>query len=75
MLEWTVDLDVTRGGFKANGALVEATVDTDVPKFPALETSLIAVGVITGKGCIVIASGPLNFSVNDGDLFFLDQRG
>ena len=73
--EWETSLEMTRGSFKTDGALVEAAVDMDVSKFPTLEAGLIVVRVALSKGCVIVTAGLPDFGVSDSDLFFLSQRG
>ena len=72
--EWIMGLDVTRGHLQANGTLIEATVDTDVPEFPTLEAGLIVMEMVADKRGVMVTASPPDFSMGDGNLFFLDQR-
>ena len=74
-LEWIAGLDMTWGGFKAGGTLVEVTVDMDVSKFPALEAGFMVLEMITGEGGIIVATSPSDFGVSDGSFFFFGQKG
>ena len=56
---------------KTGGALVEVTVDTDIAKFPALKAGFMVVAVITSEGYVMVTAGPPDFSVGDGNFFFL----
>ena len=67
-------LDVAWGSFKTDGALIQMAVDTDVSEFPVLEAGFMIVEMVTGKGSIIVAVSPPNFSVGDGDFFFFSQR-
>ena len=75
LFEWAAGLDMTWGSLKASGALIEVTVDMNVAKFPVLETGFMVMGVVMGKGCVVVAACPPDFSVGDSNLFFHGQRG
>ena len=46
-----------------------------VSKFPALKAGFMIMGVIVGKGCVIIAASPSDFGVSNGNLLFLGQRG
>ena len=48
-------------------------VDTDIPEFPALEAGLIVLGMVVGKGHVMVTACPPDLSVNEGDVFFLGQ--
>ena len=67
-------LDVAGGSFETNRAFVEMAVDADVAKFPALEAGLMIVGVVSGERCVMVTTGPPDFGVSEGDLFFLGQE-
>ena len=75
MFEQAAGLHVTWGSPKTSRALVQVTVDTDMSKFSALKAGFVVMGVVTGEGHIVVASGPPDFGTSDGNLFFLGQRG
>ena len=49
-------------------------VDANVTEFPALEAGFVIMGVVSGKGCIMVATGPSDFSTGDSNFFFLGQR-
>ena len=66
-------LDMPRRSLKTGGALVEVTVDTDVSEFPALKAGFVVIEMVTGKGCIIVATSPPDFGVSDGNFFFLSQ--
>ena len=74
MFKWAAGLDMTWGSLEAGRALVEVTIDVDMPKFPALKAGFMVSGVVTGKGCIVVAASPPDFGVSDSNLFFQGQR-
>ena len=74
-LEQAAGLDMARGSLKAGGALVEVTVDVDVSRFPALKAGFMVLGVVIGKGCIIVATSPPDLSVSDNNLLFCGQRG
>ena len=59
----------------SGGALIEATVDTYMSKFPTLEAGFMVVGIVMDKGCIMVAAGPPDLSVGDDNLLFLSQGG
>ena len=73
-LEWAVGLDMARGSLKTGGALIEIAVNVNVFQFPTLEAGFMVSGVIIGKGCIIVAASPPDFSVGDGVFFFLGQE-
>ena len=50
---------MTQGSFEAGGALVEMTIDTDVSKFPVLEAGFMVLGAVSGKGCIIVTTSPV----------------
>ena len=58
------------GSLEASGAFVKVAVDVDVTEFPALKTGLMIAGVVAGKGRIMVATGPPDFSASDRGLFF-----
>ena len=68
--QWAVGLDMAGGGLETGGAFVKVAVDVDVTEFPALETGFMIVEVVSSKGCIVVAAGPPDFSVSEGDFLF-----
>ena len=47
-------------------------VDIGVAKFPALKAGLMVMEVVMGKGGVVVAASPPDFSINNSDLLFLD---
>ena len=59
------------GSLEASGAFIKVAIDTDVTEFPALEAGLMIVEVVPSEGRIVVAASPPDFSVSDGNLFFL----
>ena len=67
-------LDVAGGSLETGGALIQVAVDVDMTEFPALEAGLVVTGVVTGKGCVMVAASPPDFSASDSDFFF-GQRG
>ena len=46
-----------------------------MPEFPALKAGFIVVGVVGGKGYIMVATCPPDLGVDNGELFFLSQCG
>ena len=54
--------------------MVQGAVDTDMPEFPALEAGLMIVGVVTGQGGVMIATGPPDFGVFKSSFFVFGQR-
>ena len=54
--------------------MIEAIVDSDVSKFPALEAGFMVAGMAMSEGHIVVAASPPDLSVGDSDLFFLGQK-
>ena len=64
---------MTQGSPEAYGALIQETVETDMPEFPALEAGFMVSGVITDKGSVMVAAGPPDFGVNEGGFFFFGQ--
>ena len=72
-LKWTMGLDVTRRGPEAGRAFIKTAVDMNVSELPTLRAGFIVIGMITGKGCIMIAPCPPDFSTSGGNLFFLGQ--
>ena len=74
LFKQTVGLDMTRGGLKTGGALVQVAVDADVSKVPALEAGLMVVEVVMSKGHVVVTAGPSDLDVGDSNLLFLSQR-
>ena len=75
MFEWAADLDMAREGLEAGRVLIEATVDTNVSEFLTLKAGLIVAEVVTSKGCVMVATCPPDFGVDDGNLLFMSQRG
>ena len=51
------------------------TVDTNMPKFPALEAGFMIASVIMGKGSVVVAASPPDFGANEGSFCFFGQGG
>ena len=66
---------MARRSLETGGALIEVAVNVDVAEFPALEAGFVITRVVMGKGCIVVAASPPDFSMGDSDFFFLGQRG
>ena len=62
-----------RGGPKTGEALVEATVDVDIPEFPALEAGFIVTWVVMDKRCVIVTAYPPDFGMGDSNLLFLGQ--
>ena len=54
--------------------MIEMAVNTNIPKFSTLEADLMIMGMVTSKGCIIVAVSPPDFSMSDSNLFFLGQR-
>ena len=64
---------MARGSFKAGRALVQVAVNTDMPKFPALEAGFMVMGMVTGKGCVMVAASPPDFGASESDFVFFGQ--
>ena len=64
-------LDMTRGGFETDGALIEMAVDADMTEFPALEAGFMIARVVSSKGYVMAAASPPDFSTGEGDFLFL----
>ena len=58
------------GGLETGGTFVEVTIDADMTKFPALETGFMVAGMVTSKGCIMVAVSPPDFGVSEGNFLF-----
>ena len=71
--QWATGLDIARGSPETGGTFVKVAVDTDVTKFPVLETGFMIAGVVTSEGCIMVTASPPDFGVSEGGLFFLSQ--
>ena len=74
MFKQTPGLDITGGGFQTDETLIKVAIDVDVAKFPALEAGFIVMGMVMGKGCIIVAACPPDFNMCNSDLFLLGQR-
>ena len=48
-------------------------IDMDVSKFPVLKAGLIVVGVIMGRGYVMVTTCPPDLSASKGVMFFLSQ--
>ena len=68
-------LNVARGPLETSGALVQGAVDANVSKFPALEAGFVVMGMVARQGCVMVAAGPPNVGVFQGDFFFFSQWG
>ena len=55
------------------GHLIKVAVDMDVSKLPALKAGLVVAEVVMSKGCVIVVAGLPDFSMSEGDLFFLGQ--
>ena len=75
MSQRALGLDMARGSLETSGAFVEMTIDADVAEFPALETGFMVAGMVTSERYIMVTAGPPDFSVSEGNFFFLGQRG
>ena len=73
MLEWAIGLDIARVGLEIGGVLVEATVDMNMPKFPVLKVGFMILRMVTGEGCVMVATCPPDLSLGDDNLFLLSQ--
>ena len=73
MLKWAVGLDMAKSKLQTGKTFIEVAVYTDMPKFPVLETGSIVMGMIMGKGCIMVTTSLSGFDAGDGNLLLLGQ--
>ena len=75
MSQWALGLDMAWGSPETSGAFIKMAVDADVTKFPTLKADLVVSRVVSGKGHIMVAASPPDFSTGDGGFLFLSERG
>ena len=61
---------MARGSSETGGAFVKVAIDADVAKFSTLETGFMVAGMVTSKGCIMVAVSPPDFGVSEGNFLF-----
>ena len=66
---------MARGGSETSRAFVEMTINIDMAELLTLEVCHVIVGMVVSKGCVVIAVCPPYFSVDEGVMFLLGQKG
>ena len=58
-----MDLDVAEGSLETGGAFVEGTVNINVSESPALEAGCVVLGMVMGKGSVMVTTSPPNFGM------------